>query len=170
MARMTRVSPPELERVFPGPQASSSVTSAPDCSNCNAVHPPNAPAPTTTTRNFGAAKRLGASRRATMGTAATHPTNVRRETFTRSEIHSRSDSKGAGLIREEPDARACAALLIEPQKRRLVRGIVDEHGRVPVLEQHADAHIDDVIRRQLRIERECALRERSADRSLERQQ
>src|SRR5881397_3163387 len=46
---MTRVSPPELARELPGPQASTSVTRAPRRSRWSAVQPPNAPAPTTTT-------------------------------------------------------------------------------------------------------------------------
>src|SRR6185503_11284097 len=47
---MTRVSPPELARAFPGPHASTSVTRAPRRRSSSAVQPPNAPAPTTTTR------------------------------------------------------------------------------------------------------------------------
>lgn len=47
MVRITRVSPPELAREFPGPQASNSVTLAPSRKSCKADHPPNAPAPTT---------------------------------------------------------------------------------------------------------------------------
>src|SRR6188474_83898 len=50
---MTRVSPPELARVFPGPHASTRVTCAPARCRYNAVHPPNAPAPTTATRSGG---------------------------------------------------------------------------------------------------------------------
>jgi hypothetical protein len=46
---MVRVSPPELAREFPGPQASISVTFASLCANWSADHPPNAPAPTTIT-------------------------------------------------------------------------------------------------------------------------
>src|SRR6266699_2325997 len=46
---MTRVSPPELARELPGPQASTSVTRAPWRRRNSAVQPPNAPAPTTTT-------------------------------------------------------------------------------------------------------------------------
>ena len=49
MARIVRVSPPELAREFPGPQASSRVTLAPFRKSCSADHPPNAPAPTTIT-------------------------------------------------------------------------------------------------------------------------
>src|SRR5256885_10266909 len=45
---MTRVSPPELAREFPGPHASSNVTFAPFFRSSRAVQPPNAPAPTTT--------------------------------------------------------------------------------------------------------------------------
>jgi hypothetical protein len=49
VVRITRVSPPELAREFPGPQASSSVTLAPFRNSCSADQPPNAPAPTTIT-------------------------------------------------------------------------------------------------------------------------
>src|SRR3954467_14320507 len=45
---MIRVSPPELEREWPGPQASSRVTRAPRRRSSRAVQPPNAPAPMTT--------------------------------------------------------------------------------------------------------------------------
>src|SRR3954462_4611364 len=51
-ARMTRVSPPELERELPGPQASTSVTFAPACRRCSAVQPPKAPAPMTVMRGL----------------------------------------------------------------------------------------------------------------------
>src|SRR5579863_10017755 len=44
-----RVSPPEDAREFPGPHASTNVTRAPPSSRRSAVHPPNAPAPTTAT-------------------------------------------------------------------------------------------------------------------------
>ena len=44
---MTRVSPPELEREFPGPHESTRVTCAPGRRRCRAVQPPKAPAPTT---------------------------------------------------------------------------------------------------------------------------
>src|ERR1700687_883027 len=54
MARMTRVSPPELAREFPGPQASTSVTLAPPRRSISAVQPPKAPAPTTTTAGAAA--------------------------------------------------------------------------------------------------------------------
>src|SRR5712664_4244366 len=50
---MTRVSPPELARELPGPQASTSVTRAPWRRRNSAVQPPNAPAPTTTMRGEG---------------------------------------------------------------------------------------------------------------------
>src|SRR5580704_2638901 len=59
VARIVRVSPPELAREFPGPHASSNVTFAPLCTRWSAVQPPNAPAPTTMTdgvdelENFG---------------------------------------------------------------------------------------------------------------------
>src|SRR6201993_913594 len=44
---MTRVSPPEDDREFPGPHASIRVTLAPRSRRCRAVHPPKAPAPMT---------------------------------------------------------------------------------------------------------------------------
>src|SRR4051812_9801446 len=47
---MTRVSPPELARALPGPQASISVTRDPRRCSSSAVQPPNAPAPITATR------------------------------------------------------------------------------------------------------------------------
>src|ERR1043165_9428721 len=47
MPRMIRVSPPELERELPGPQASSRVTRAPRRCSSRAVQPPKAPAPMT---------------------------------------------------------------------------------------------------------------------------
>src|SRR5262245_17346169 len=47
---MTRVSPPDEARELPGPQVSTRVTRAPRRSRNSADHPPNAPAPTTTTR------------------------------------------------------------------------------------------------------------------------
>src|SRR5438067_5064976 len=50
MARITRVSPPELAREFPGPQASRRVTRAPRRTSQSAVHPPKAPAPITAMR------------------------------------------------------------------------------------------------------------------------
>src|SRR5262245_23757838 len=46
---MIRVSPPELARELPGPQASSMVTRAPRRRRWSAVQPPKAPAPTTAT-------------------------------------------------------------------------------------------------------------------------
>src|ERR1700691_3950439 len=47
--RIMRVSPPELERACPGPQASHRSTDLPPRRRCNAVHAPNTPAPTTAT-------------------------------------------------------------------------------------------------------------------------
>src|SRR5437588_5523739 len=44
-----RVSPPELARELPGPQASSRVTRAPSRRRARAVNAPKAPAPTTAT-------------------------------------------------------------------------------------------------------------------------
>src|SRR5438270_8179704 len=153
MARMTRVSPPELERVFPGPHESRRVTSAPIVARWNAVQPPNAPAPMTATRSLGAANSVGASRRATIGTAATHPRNVRLD-ITCSEINACAHSISARLIRQESDARSRAALLIESKQRGFVRGIVDIEGRVPPILQDTDPEVDDVVRRKLRIEGE----------------
>src|SRR5262245_66446513 len=55
VARIVRVSPPELAGEFPGPQASSRVTRAPVCRRWRADHPPNAPAPTTITEAWSEA-------------------------------------------------------------------------------------------------------------------
>src|SRR5882724_6780553 len=91
MPRMTRVSPPELARSLPAPQASTSVTRAPPRSRCRAVQPPNAPAPTTTTcialRFLRGAAPAAA---ATIGTAAVW-TNARRE-MRRFELMRRDDN------------------------------------------------------------------------------
>src|SRR3990170_219898 len=72
---MTRVSPPELASPFPGPHASSRVTRAPRRNRCNAVQPPNAPAPTTMTCGLG---RVRTQDRASAAETA-DLTNVRRE-------------------------------------------------------------------------------------------
>src|SRR6266540_2483836 len=50
--RMIRDSPPELERLLPGPYASRSVTRRPARASQWAVHAPKHPAPTTTTRDW----------------------------------------------------------------------------------------------------------------------
>src|SRR5580765_4418402 len=88
---MTRVSPPELARSLPAPQASTSVTRAPPRSRCRAVQPPNAPAPTTTTcielRFFRGEAPAAA---ATIGTVAVW-TNARRE-MRRFELMRRDDN------------------------------------------------------------------------------
>src|SRR5438132_10757228 len=47
--RITRVSPPELARLLPGPYASSIVTAWPDRARRYAIHAPKHPAPTTMT-------------------------------------------------------------------------------------------------------------------------
>src|SRR5687768_6445897 len=75
---MTRVSPPDDARELPAPQASTRVTRKPARRSARAVHPPNAPAPTTTA--CSGATRI-ARRRETSGAAAIDATNVRRETF-----------------------------------------------------------------------------------------
>src|ERR1700722_20228794 len=46
--RMMRDSPPELDRLLPGPNISTSRTRRPDRRKCNAVQAPKTPAPTTT--------------------------------------------------------------------------------------------------------------------------
>src|SRR6266850_3352730 len=60
---MTRVSPPDEAREFPGPQASRSTTRAPRRTRWRAVQPPNAPAPTTATRGFADAAAAEGDRR-----------------------------------------------------------------------------------------------------------
>src|SRR5260370_40482133 len=51
VARIVRVSPPELAREFPGPQASMRVTRPPLGASWSPDQPPNAPAPTTITED-----------------------------------------------------------------------------------------------------------------------
>jgi len=60
---MMRVSPPDEDREFPGPQASTRVTRTPRRCRYNAVHPPNAPAPITTTWDLRSAKTFSLSAR-----------------------------------------------------------------------------------------------------------
>src|SRR5256885_8897559 len=91
---MTRVSPPELARELPGPQASTRVTFAPFRNRWRAVQPPNAPAPTTTTlgpraerepgRGFGAlaGRAFSAAERAcAIDAAGSIARSARRETL-----------------------------------------------------------------------------------------
>src|SRR5260370_42465468 len=73
VARMTRVSPPELAREFPGPHASSKVTLAPFRRKYKAVQPPNAPAPATATWGF----RLGEANEVDIDRAATFNRDLR---------------------------------------------------------------------------------------------
>src|SRR5687768_10557196 len=56
--RITLVSPPELARLFPGPNASTSVTACPPLASWCAAHAPRLPAPTTTTVRIGYPVRL----------------------------------------------------------------------------------------------------------------
>src|SRR3954449_5947446 len=80
-----------------------------------------------------------------------------------SEVYPRTDADRARLIRQIADTRTRAALLIERQERALIGQVVDEQRGVPAILQDADAQIDDVVRRQFRIECERVLRERAAD-------
>src|SRR5258707_781209 len=179
---MTRGSPPELERAFPGPQEPTSVTSAPRPRRCRAVQPPKAPAPTTATRGRVAPAKSGCTpRRAASGSAAAIPMKVRRETppmdsddiassavtsgesVPISEVDTRRDADRPGLVGQEADPGAGSALLVEGQQRRLVGHVVDEDRRVPAVLEDADPEVDDVVRRQFRIEGEGVLRVRAAD-------
>src|ERR1035437_8616394 len=66
--RTPRVSSPEVDRAFPGPHSSIISTFAPFCWRFSAVHPPQHPAPITTTSY--AARRLLTAGAATAGAAA----------------------------------------------------------------------------------------------------
>src|SRR5450631_3945841 len=57
--RVMRDSPPELERLLPGPNASSSVTLSPAACSACAIHAPNTPAPTTATSMAGRVVSVG---------------------------------------------------------------------------------------------------------------
>src|ERR1700730_9414333 len=77
---MTRVSPPELARELPGPQASRSVTRAPRRTSSSAENPPKAPAPTTATwRDRRRAPRGFSRRPADSAPPAIAPRSARRE-------------------------------------------------------------------------------------------
>src|SRR5690349_7686737 len=126
---MTRVSPPELAREFPGPHASTRVTRAPRRRSMRAVHPPNAPAPTTTTEAPGEGDP--APRRAGRAAASSPPaplaSNARRVTVMRleSEVEPRIDPERPGLVDQEAFARPEAPLAVERQERLLVGQVVD---------------------------------------------
>src|SRR5262245_35719079 len=77
VARIVRVSPPELAREFPGPHASMSVTRAPRRTSSSADQPPNAPAPTTITEGLVAAMIAGPPRQIALAAAPCR--KVRRE-------------------------------------------------------------------------------------------
>src|SRR5205823_12370926 len=79
------------------------------------------------------------------------------------EIHTGADTVSPRLIHLIADAGAEAALAVEREECALVGQVVHEYGRVPAPFQHADAPVDDVVRRKLRVERDGALRERTAD-------
>src|ERR1700682_4931423 len=77
---MTRVSPPELARELPGPQASRGGTRAPRRTSSSAENPPKAPAPTTAT--WGERRRAPRGfprRRADSALPAIAPRSARRE-------------------------------------------------------------------------------------------
>src|SRR5258708_5448338 len=164
---MTRVSPPELDRVFPGPHESINSTRAPRPRRWSAVQPPKAPAPTTATRGLeDPATRAWASRRPASRTAATHSRNVRRvapspdpEDITScapdpvSEVDARTDADRPRLVGQIAHPCPRSALLIQCQKSPLVGDVVDEKRRIPTVLEDADAQVQDVVARHLRVAR-----------------
>src|SRR6202521_804434 len=168
MARMTRVSPPELAREFPGPQASTSVTLAPPRRSISAVQPPKAPAPTTTTA--GAAAGAAATRRAGRAAVSSPPappaSSARRERRlmrSPSEVESRRDAEGPGLVDQEALARQESALAVQRQERPLVGDVVDVERDVPEPVADADPEVENVVGRQEGVERERGLCRRATD-------
>src|SRR6266702_1737821 len=116
---MTRVSPPELARELPGPQASSSVTRAPRRRRYSPVQPPNAPAPTTTTCSgwFTGIKPPSA-------TAAHDSRNTRRST-----VSAPPARRGARHLAPPPAVRAPRDRRRHPRgsrRRRLAQGRADD--------------------------------------------
>src|SRR4051794_33307799 len=101
---MTRVSPPELARAFPGPHASINVTRDPRRCSSSAVQPPKAPAPTTATR---------------IGTPCDTPSTPAAEAISGRRIDALSTSR-----RLAPMLTSRASLLLRSHFRphRLVRG------------------------------------------------
>src|SRR5712691_3838025 len=80
-----------------------------------------------------------------------------------SEIDSRTDAERPGLVGQVTYACAESTLSVQRQQGLLVGQVVDEECRVPSAFEDPEAQVDDVIRRQLRIECESVLRERTAD-------
>src|SRR5688500_5204355 len=160
---MTRVSPPLDARALPAPQASTSVTRRPARSSASALHPPNAPAPTTTTWSFRRRAPLMPNR-ATSGAATTDPTKVRREIASGSVMEAQREAERPRLVGEVADARTQPTLAIQREQRPLVGDVVDEGREIPVRARHADAEVHEVVRRELGIELEHRRRQRPADR------
>src|SRR5215212_11664148 len=120
----------------------------------------------TTTRGGDAAKSFSPSKRAATETAATRPKNALRENTL--EVEPRAHADRPRLVRQIRNARAAAALDVQREVRPFVRDVVDEQRRVEAAVQNADPQVDQVVRRQLRIERERVLRVRPADVARER--
>src|SRR6186713_2981992 len=119
---MTRVSPPDDAREFPAPHASIRVTRIPARRSASAVHPPNAPAPTTTT--WSAEPRTdvtpgsciaGIPSQPAAGAVTTAPTNARRDrpSAIDSALECEGDAERARLVRQVADTCACPPLPVE---------------------------------------------------------
>src|SRR5262250_1157836 len=69
---------------------------------------------------------------------------------------------GARLVREIPDARTAAALVVERKLSGLVAEVVDVHRGLPAIRLQPEAEVDQRIARQLRVEVDLVHRERAA--------
>src|SRR6185503_14707095 len=71
---------------------------------------------------------------------------------------------GAGLVGQVSHTRPCPTLAVEREECPLVRQVVHEQPHVPAGLPHTEAHVEQRVRREQRIELEDVLRERTADR------
>src|SRR5262249_43794876 len=191
--RMTRVSPPELARELPGPHASTRVTFAPRRRRCRAVHPPNAPAPTTMTFIGATRERAAcAEKDSATETAGSIAMRDRREISGmapysrergpgrlplsrrsaheagRSERRPRVQTERPGRIGQETLAGQETALPVEPEQCRRVGHVGAVERDVQDMGTRGEAQVEDVVRRQERVEDKRVLGQRPPDRMRQR--
>ena len=87
-----------------------------------------------------------------------------REEVSSADVDPRGDAESAGLVDQEADARPGAAFLVESETGLLVEQVVNERRELPSTAQESEAQVGDVVGRQLRVEPEGALGQRTADR------
>src|SRR5438876_8340312 len=80
------------------------------------------------------------------------------------KIYAGRDSERPGLVGQVADAGAGAALLVQRQEGPLVGQVVAVERQVPIVVADAQAHVHDVVGRQLRVVFEGRRRQGAADR------